>query len=232
MKLLSNAIKIASVILGLAAPMTSAFADQGSIPPGQLPALTAEWWQWALSIPASVNPLTDPTGDFCMVGQRGPIWFLAGNSTGAPMITRNCSVPEGATLFFPVINTVDVNDPQCGDQNETAKEIQAEIQPFLNGIHSVSAQVDGKDVKKTLLRFVIPDAFEVAQPSDNLFGCPSDIYSPVVDGGYYVSLPPLALGTHKIYFHGESDYFDKMGKPQHFVQDVMYTLTVVPVSLK
>jgi hypothetical protein len=46
MNYLGNAIRIASVILGLTASMTSAFADQGSVPPGQLPALTAEWWQW------------------------------------------------------------------------------------------------------------------------------------------------------------------------------------------
>jgi hypothetical protein len=45
MKLLSNAIKIVSVVVGLTAPMTSAFADQGSIPPGPFPELTAQWWQ-------------------------------------------------------------------------------------------------------------------------------------------------------------------------------------------
>jgi len=40
--------------------------------------LSAEWVQWALSIPTDVNPLTDETGEDCMVGQNGSIWFLAG----------------------------------------------------------------------------------------------------------------------------------------------------------
>ena len=26
---------------------------------------TAEWWQWALGAPATVNPVDDTTGEFC-----------------------------------------------------------------------------------------------------------------------------------------------------------------------
>ena len=53
-------------------------ASAQGLPPGQLPQLTGEWWQWALSIPTSVNPLLDTTGERCMIGQRGSTWFLAG----------------------------------------------------------------------------------------------------------------------------------------------------------
>ena len=52
---------------------------------------TAQWWQYALSIPTSVNPLLDPTGADCMVGQRDPIWFLAGIFPGGTA-TRTCAV--------------------------------------------------------------------------------------------------------------------------------------------
>src|SRR5258708_978188 len=59
--------------------------------------LSAEWWQWALSIPTSVNPLLelepkDPKEERCMIGQRGSVWFLAG-VFGASAATRTCSVP-------------------------------------------------------------------------------------------------------------------------------------------
>ncbi len=233
MKSLYNAIKIASVGLGLAMPVASGFADQGTVPPGQLPALTAEWWQWALSIPASVNPLTDSTGEQCMIGQRGSVWFLAGNVSG-----RSCSVPEGATLFFPIINFVNVNTP-CNQNglNFTAKQLQDQIQPAINTINSVSVIVDGQEVKKTLLRLVRSDPFEAALPTENLFGPDAcelgvplspGIYSPAVDGGEYASLPPLSLGVHTLHFHGESD----SALFGHVVQDVTYTLTVVPVTLK
>ena len=33
--------------------------------------LSADWWQWALSAPAATNPLLDPDGRFCHIGQKG-----------------------------------------------------------------------------------------------------------------------------------------------------------------
>jgi hypothetical protein len=191
--------------------------------------LSAEWWQWAFSIPYSVNPLL--VDGKCMIGQRGPVWFLAGDGSGSGQaITRTCDVPEGATLFFPVINFVDINTPPttCGQKVQNAKDLQAEIQPAINSIHSVSVTLDGQNITNTVLR-LIPQPFEVAFPPDNLFaGCPEGIYSPAVDGGDYVLISPLKKGNHTIHFHGASDstFFG------HVEQDVTYNLTIVPVSLK
>ena len=47
----------------------------------------SKWWQWAISIPSSMNPLTDNTGTHCAERQQGPIWFLPGTSGGK--IDRN-----------------------------------------------------------------------------------------------------------------------------------------------
>jgi hypothetical protein len=44
MKHLRDALRIASVVIGLTVPVTPAFADQGSSPSSQLPSLTAQWW--------------------------------------------------------------------------------------------------------------------------------------------------------------------------------------------
>ena len=221
----TNAFRFLAIGIALIISVRGVSAQ--GVPPGQLSTLTAEWWQWALSIPASVNPLTDEVGTNCMVGQRGSIWFLSG-FFGIGSATRTCSVPEGVTLFFPVINFVDVNAPQCGGAIQTAEELQAESQPAINDIHSVLVEIDGQDVKKTLLQLVVPKPFAVTLPTNNLFGCPAGIYSPAVDGGAYVSVPPLTPGRHSIHFHGESDS-DFFG---HVVQDVTYELTVVPISLK
>jgi len=141
------------------------------------------------------------------------------------------SAPGGPAI--PPVNTV-INQ---GGVNLTAKELQAQIQPAIDDIHSVSVTVDGQNVKKTLLRVVLSDPFEAALPAENLFGpdgCSKGvpvspgIYSPAVDGGEYVSLPPLSPGAHTLHFHAESDS-SVFG---HVVQDVTYGLTVVPVSLK
>jgi hypothetical protein len=218
---------IAAIAIGLALPVKVVSAQ--SLPPGQLPELTGEWWQWALSIPASVNPnLVQPGDDTCMIGQRGPIWFLAGVIGGGSAM-RTCSVPEGNSLFFPVINYVNFYSPQCPPlTGKTVKELRDYIKPFIKGIDNVSVTLDDQEIKKTLLRFVISDPFEFALPPDNVFsGCPADIYSPAVDAGDYASLPPLSPGTHTLHFHGESK--SELGD---FVNDVTYNLIVVPVSLK
>ena len=73
----------------------------------------AEWWQWALGVPAVVNPLTDTTGDNCAQRQVDKVWFLAGSVTTDPIV-RTCEVPARKSLFFPLINTMYgafLNDP-------------------------------------------------------------------------------------------------------------------------
>jgi hypothetical protein len=103
-------IAIVGIIgLGHMMPLNLAFAD--SQPFEQL---SAEWWQWALSIPTSENPQLDTTGGKCVVGQRGSVWFLAG-IFGGGTTTRICSVPADKVLYFPVINSVNINTPNvCG----------------------------------------------------------------------------------------------------------------------
>jgi len=103
--------------------------------------LSAEWWQWAFSIPYSVNPLL--VDGKCMIGQRGPVWFLAGDGSGSGQaITRTCDVPEGATLFFPVINFVDINTPPttCGQKVQNAKDLQAEYHQYSVAANSTTVR--------------------------------------------------------------------------------------------
>src|SRR5215510_7055933 len=71
----------------------------------------AEWWQWALGIPADVNPLTDTTGEHCAQRQVDQVWFLAGSASldpavPPPAVDRTCEIPKGKSLFFPLINTI------------------------------------------------------------------------------------------------------------------------------
>jgi hypothetical protein len=225
--------------LALMVPINKAFADSDA-DSESFKKLSAEWWQWALSIPVSENPLLDETGDKCIVGQRGSLWFLAGNFGGG-MTTRTCSVPEGKIFFFPVINSVNVNTPNVcgqGSDNIPVEDLRAAIAAFQDGATNLSVELDGEPIKN---RRVQSKVFEVALPEENVFDAPcvgaglgdvpAGIYSPAVSDGFFVRLRPLEAGDHTLHFHAEN-----LGDPNtaadDFVIDVTYNLTVVPVLLK
>ena len=76
--------------------------------------LTAVWWQWALSIPVSDNPLFDATGAKAYSGQPySDLLFLGGtfiqtqltNGNVVGKVTRSISVKQGTAFFFPLVNT-------------------------------------------------------------------------------------------------------------------------------
>ena len=196
-----------------------------------LASTTAQWWQYALSIPTSVNPLIDTTGADCMVGQRDPIWFLAGIFPGGTA-TRTCAVPAGEWLFFPVINSVQINAPGVRGQTDSLNvaQLRSLAAPLIDSATNMYVKVDGKSVKN-LIR-IKSDLFATTFPVDNIFNnpcggpgtVPDGIYSPSVDDGYYAILSPLHAGRHMLHIHAESS--------GGFMLDVNYSLNVVPVRLK
>ena len=214
---------IVGIGLGLMLQLTTAFADTRAFNE-----LSGEWWQWSSSIPASENPLLDATGEKCVVGQHGSLWFLAGNFGGTT--TRSCSVPAGKDLFFPVINSIQADTPNVcgqGSANITIKELRAIAASFIDGASNLSVEVDGAPIK---YRRTQSKVFELSVPAGNMFdvpcgGFPAEIYSPAIDDGYYVLLNPLSVGEHTIHIHSEN-------VSASFVLDVTYHLTVVPVILK
>ena len=188
--------------------------------------LSSEWWQWALSVPTSVNPLLDATGDDCMVGQHGSTWFLAGTVTSGP-VTRSCEIPQGATLFFPVINSVGIDTPgHCGQTDPLPASVyRAANAAFVDGATQLSVTLDGRPVGP-LHRTVSP-VFAAALPADSLFlgvcggDLPAGVYSTVVDDGFYARVDRLRVGKHTLHIHAEQP-------AASFAVDVTYDLNVVP----
>jgi hypothetical protein len=209
----------AGLALGLALPVRSAFADDASFRE-----LSAEWWQWALSIPAAESPILDETGAKCVLGQRGGTWFLAGNF-GGPVV-RDCSVPEGADLFLPIINAAFFDSPDTCGQGPDRIPIpvaRAGLDADLDLARDVSLEIDGEPVPWKVRR-ARSRVFAVALPEGNLFGegCAAGIYSPALSDGYWALIRALDVGEHTVTFHAEVPEAE-------FVIDVTYDLTVVPV---
>lgn len=217
----------------------NAIADQGN--PGIVPVhstvvtkatymeLGAQWWQWALQATNTDNPMTDPTGEHCRVGQRGAVWFLAGAFASLDATARSCTVPAGKALFFPVLNVFGgafLNDPA---DTRTPEYLRDQIDALCSdeSVAGVSVTIDGTPVADTTQYFTTSadsTVFEIQLPSDNLFGLtPADavglLLSPNVQKGLYLYLKALSPGPHTIHWEGSWNCGS---------QNVTYTLEVLP----
>jgi hypothetical protein len=186
--------------------------------------LTADWWQWALSIPVSANPLLDDSGKNCMVGQRGDTWFLAGSFGGSA--SRTCSVPEGVTLFFPVANSVNIDTPGvCGQgRSLSVQELRGFSAAFVDSLKQATVTLDSRPVRTRRLR---SEVFPVTFPADNVFNSPPDcpvpaaVFPRAVDDGLYAKIDDLKPGQDHILQITASD-------GAKFNLSITYTLKVVP----
>jgi hypothetical protein len=180
----------------------------------------AEWWQWALTIPVSSNPVLDLTGEDCAVNQPDHVWFLAGAFNGGEPVTRECTIPAGRALLFPLTNSAYVAFPDDPPETRTEEFIRAQV-ACAEGTTFSLVEIDGVPVRDPGRYFEESVVFEVVLQEDNLFGAPVGFtLSPSVDAGYYLLLTPLPPGEHTIHWQVTSGC--------GFSQDITYHLTVSP----
>jgi hypothetical protein len=188
----------------------------------------AAWYQWALEIPVPENPVLDMTGANCSQRQVDEVWFLAGVFGSSVMPTvRNCEIPTGKALFFPLINNAYfafLSDP-ADERTEAFVRSQASCtQPT-----KISVSIDDFTVPQPLRFFTGPSGsqspiFNVEIPPNNVFGADSSTIpeltlSPSAEQGYYLFLNPLPPGKHTIRWVAS-------GCTQGGYQDITYNLTV------
>jgi hypothetical protein len=182
----------------------------------------AAWWKWALKIPASNHPLLN--GD-CRIGQQGQVWFLGGtfSNDGTP-VKRNCQVPEGTKLFFPLVNSGWLAWP-LGTPPDPTDEPSLRSSVCSPLPKKVEVSIDGISVKRPTQYFEESSVFEAYLPSNDIVGIP-DFQIPDgrvvgVDIGYYIFLKDLRPGTHTIKW--------KVPKGDCTpAQDISYQITVKP----
>jgi hypothetical protein len=165
------------------------------------PEHAAAFWVWALSQPTASNPLIDPTGENCDVGQSGPNWYLAGAFAGAP-VARSCSVPAGKNLIVPVFNSLAAAFPTDPPRRREVSYLRKSVSAAEHA--KVELEIDGVPVD--LEGFYEESAvFSVTLPEDNIFGLTGTDrqFDPAVDAGYYVAIAPLPVGLHTIHTYGK-----------------------------
>lgn len=187
----------------------------------------AQWWQWAYGVPETYNPLYDDTGDYAAMGQRGPVWFLCGAYNLSGTVTRDVVIPEGKSIFFPILtrqyDNVGVEFP------DTLEDLQLQAAAFAGAVDLLTIACSVDDVPITDLykrRVASAPAFEYTVGPGTIptsFGAAAgDIVYPAVFDGYWVMLKPLEPGVHQVEFSGS------VGSPYDYVQNVTYNITVVP----
>jgi len=203
-------------------------APINSLPEGQTYGRwAAEWYQWAVGVPAATNPVLDTTGANCAQRQVDEVWFLAGSFSTDPVV-RSCQVPAGKSLFFPLINTAYfafLNDPLDTRTEEFVRAAGSCSQPV-----QISASIDDFSVPRPARFFTGASGsqspfFNVQLPPGSLFASidsliPELALSPSAEQGYYLFVRPLRPGPHTLRWTAS-------GCVPGLSQDITYHLTVV-----
>jgi len=198
---------------------------------------SAAWQQWSLAIPADQHPLIDEGGTVyrdCRTGQSGPVFFLGGTYGGTvSTIVRNCTVPKGKALYFPILNSeCSSAEAKVGKCTPTIYQMRAEVAGFIDITDDYKVTLDGKPVAKNIkqdFRMQSP-IFTVDLPANNIlypsYGEPpeSGLFPAgqyfALDDGVYVMLKPLPPGDHVLKFQGTFNFV-----PTPWTLDVTYNLT-------
>ena len=185
------------------------------------------WWQWAASMPDKQSAVSDRTGKFCDLNQHGPVWFLAGGY-GSSKIKRQCTIPKDKYLFFPVINMVyydkSVPDPEKPRPKLSCDQAKALAALNNDKLNSFVVTIDNqKIVNPAAYRYSSPECFDLMALIPKEYKAPT-VY-PSASDGYWIMVKPLAVGPHKITFHGE--YGRDGGSYGHSIQDIEYELEIV-----
>jgi hypothetical protein len=182
---------------------------------------TARWWQWVSSIPEDRNPVADQTGVNCGEGQSGPVWFLAGTFGGTNQ--RNCEIPAGKSILFPILNAACTRFEY--PQLQTESELRSCAMSLNEGVTELMVTINGQPISEQQLRSyrVQSPLFVLNLPEGNIISGQQGTTEGVSDG-FWIFLPPLEPGAHNIHFRGVLVDYTTTGT-QSFVSDAVYNIT-------
>ncbi|MFG6467904.1 hypothetical protein [Roseateles sp. BYS87W] len=147
------------------------------------------WWHWALSFDEEDSPVADDDGSRCAQGQNGPVWFLAG-TYDPRRVTRQCRVPAGKTLFFPLVNVLAVPPD---DEREACASLMLRAEEDSDAPAALVLEVNGR-------RYSGLEAHRQATRGCFLVAPQDD--APAAGNGYYVAFGPLKPGRYTLNFGG------------------------------
>ncbi len=162
----------------------------------------AMWCNWLLSIPRKKNPALDETGKYCSMNQINEnVWFLTGTFGNIIPVKRDCTIPVGKAIFFPILEKED--SFQEDRDLKTEEELKKRSEDATNGLIHIEATIDGENVDRLENYRVQSEVFDLIFPEDNVYDIRPGLTRSVCDG-YWLFIKPLQPGKHYVYFKGET----------------------------
>ncbi len=178
--------------------------------------LIARWTQWHFTIPATVHPVFDTTGDYAGVAQQGGVFFLPPTVAGE-QTARDIRVPAGVAIFFPVVFSEYDNAGQLPSAYLTTDELYQTIAGDFVPVTAVPPgpfdlseyyySVDGVTMTDLAKHRLASSVFSYTVCPDTVptgfFPAPAvkDTIFPAVTDGYWVALKPFLAGSvHTVVF--------------------------------
>jgi hypothetical protein len=160
---------------------------------------TAVWWQavFATAVEGGSHPLI--TGGAFGGANRTVFLSAPVLPAGSPRVRIPVTIAPGTHLFVPII-TVECSEaegPPFHGEGET--ELRACANGLLDLVSDPYAEIDGRPVRD-------PGAYRVESPlfrygpltAGNALSLPPGTQSDAVSAGYFLLLPPLRAGVHRI----------------------------------
>ena len=161
----------------------------------------AYWWQWAMSIPASIHPGSldrKISGANAQLGQAGPVYFFSPNYQGTTSESEFL-VPADRAIFFPVY-TVGFFFAPSDTIEGFLRRADEDANFIVNNVNKIWVEIDHQPVPETSIVRARSRLFSTNLPKGNVFepfGLHQGVY-PSSAEGYYIMIKPLSPGTHVI----------------------------------
>jgi hypothetical protein len=182
------------------------------------------FWKWILSIPAKDNPIDDPTGEKCAIGQsktNSSVFYLAFNNGGVS--ERTCKVPAGKGLFIPVMQ-VELSEKDT--PGATIEELKLSAKTDQDSVNSLYLRIGDKEYNFEDLRDyrTATDGFDINYADNGIFGIVEGGPTTGVADGYYILTEPIQKGNYTIHYKSSLSCLDPGCAEPNFAQDIKYDI--------
>ena len=170
---------------------------------------SAKWWQWAVMIPKSNNPLLDLTGANANINQNNPhVFFLCQTYEGVNSIPhRTVKIPADKSIFMPIINWISV----LHNDGENDEELLETARERMDVVANLEITIDQVSIKEGLKKYRAESPFfDFELHEDNILGLSAG-HKRAISDGYWLFIKQLEFDVRLASFGSCSSGVTKIG---------------------